>query len=530
MTKLLKFLQENKLFFILLGIYVLLRLIFLNVNYTEWGDTFRMVRASDFLSHLTWPWDEKRWPFYSILLVPGIYLNNPILWGRLLAVIISVFTFLFIYLIYLNFVSQNKKYAIIACVLTAVTSVFAYWSIRVMADPFFTLLVVAYLFLFLKYFSNKNLSFLQKTLMSILLLIATMTRLEGVFLVTATGLFLLLNKRIKDIIYVALPQLIIYLPWTIYAKFLYSGAVQNDYLTEASRFVFTFDRFIYFFSYTIFILTIPISIYFIYGGVKQLLNNKSNKIKYLVPLLFIVQEIFLGAIWTPSLPRIYTPIVPFLVIVMVYGLEKTKKLGYKFIFSSFILTGLFFILQYQQRLYFLGVSKLPFAITVLFSFFVIFLVIAFPFYKKRILIIYFLLIGLLISFTTIYNQKDIYKTVRQGTEYLENKTGKVAYADETGVTEWYLRNNSYYLVSNKSYSYNEMLNLFKKNNVKYVLETTEFNRGSKFDDITDNNDYTLVATFKQPIRDIFDQFLDNISIVSDKDYTVFVTQIYKLNY
>ena len=35
--------------------------------------------------------------------------------------------------------------------------------------------------------------------MSAILLIATMTRLEGVFLATATGLILLINKRIKDI-------------------------------------------------------------------------------------------------------------------------------------------------------------------------------------------------------------------------------------------------------------------------------------------------------------------------------------------
>ena len=116
-----------------------------------------------------------------------------------------------------------------------------------------------------------------------------------------------------------------------------------------------------------------------------------------------------------------------------------------------------------------------------------------------------------------------------GVEYLENKTGKVAYADETGVTEWYLRKNSYYLISNISYSYDEMLNLFKAENIKYILQTSEFNRGSKFADITSNKDYTLLVTFKQPIRDLFDQLLENIGIAEDKDYTVFVTQIFKVN-
>src|SRR3990167_1156720 len=119
MTRLLNYLQQNKLFFIFLGVYVLLRLIFININYTEWGDTFRMVRASEFISNLSWPWDEKRWPFYSLLLVPGIYLNQPILWGRILGIIISTFTLAFIYLTYISFVSKNKKYALVAVILTS---------------------------------------------------------------------------------------------------------------------------------------------------------------------------------------------------------------------------------------------------------------------------------------------------------------------------------------------------------------------------------------------------------------------------
>ena len=229
MTRLLKLLQNNKPFFIFLGIYVLLRLIFINVNYTEWGDTFRMIRASEFLSNGSWPWDEKRWPFYSFLLVPGSYLNAPILWGRLLGVVISVFTLTLIYLTYREFISKNKNYAVVTVVLTAITSVFSYWSIRVMADPFFTLIVVAYSYLFAKFFSNKNLSVLLRVLMSVILLVATMTRLEGIFLVTATGLYMLLHKRFIDLIYITMPQLIIYLPWTIYAKFLYQGSVQNEF-------------------------------------------------------------------------------------------------------------------------------------------------------------------------------------------------------------------------------------------------------------------------------------------------------------
>jgi len=529
MNKLLNFLQKNKLFFIFLAIYILVRLIFININYTEWGDTFRMIRASDFLSHFSWPWDEKRWPIYSLLLVPGLYLKAPILWGRLLAIVISSFTFTFLYLFYLNFISKNKSYAVLAVTLTALTSTFAYWSIRVMADPFFTLIVVAYLYLFLKLFSNKNLPVLQKLLMSVILVIATMTRLEGVFLVTATGLYLLLNKRMIDIIYIAISQLLIYVPWTIYAKFLYSGPVQNDYLTEASKFVFNIDRVIYFFTYTTFILTIPISAYFIFLAIKKLKIQNSKL--YLVPSLFILQEILLGVIWTPSLPRIYMPIIPFFAVLLIYGLEnfEIKKSKLNFITISVILTFLFAIFQYKERLYFFGVSKLPFALVVLSSLFVLILTLIYSRYAKKLLISYFIFISVLISFTTIYNQKDIYKTVKQATEYLEDKSGKVAYADETGVTEWYLRNNYYYLDSKKSYSYDEMKEVFKQENVKYILQTTEFNRGSKFDDIIQNKDYTLVKLYKQPIRDIFDQFLDNIGLASDKDYTVFVSEVYKIN-
>ena len=191
--------------------YVIIRLLLLNVNYTEWGDTFRMIRGSSYLSHFQWPWDEKRWPLYSLFLLPGIWISKPIIWGRLLGILISVVSSVFLYLFYIENISKKKRYAVLAVVFMLLSPVYAYWSVRVMADPLFLMLVISYFYYFIKFVKNREIKTKEIWLLSSLLLLITMTRLEGLFVVAGMGLYYLvalyekykanktLNNLLKDL-------------------------------------------------------------------------------------------------------------------------------------------------------------------------------------------------------------------------------------------------------------------------------------------------------------------------------------------
>ena len=574
--KLFKKLAVVNFFLIFTIIYLLIRIGLFNINYVEWGDTFRMIRAAEFLSDGTWPWDEKRWPFYSILLIPGVVFDAPILWGRVLIFIASIGTFILTYKLYLklsydfSFPSLNsdingkwfsleriknwlkekvlvknvkltEQYGMFAVVLLALSPVYAYWSIRVMADPIFGFLIILYSYFFVKNYQIRH-SYKWDVNLSLLLLCITMTRLEGLFMLLGTVAFFAVAKNAKKLILYIIPQLFVYIPWTLYAKFLYDGPVNNDYLKEAEKFVFNFDRFGYFFTYTVFILVFPPLIYFVILGITRLKNevlasNKNIYLPYLPLALFILQEIAIGFIWTPSLPRIYSPIIPFLVILAVYGFQlwQPRKTDYRFFSGVLIFTVLFSCLQYIHKMYFLGASKILFGLMLLAS--LAFLSLAtfgknFKFYLGLLIIC----ISALSSAVIIYNQKDIYKSVLQGALFAKDLADqsphkeRIAYADETGTTSWYLKNNyTYYLEQDDEVdSLEDQYKTLSNNAVTYLIVTNEFNRGSQFIDPKGDPRYELAAVFSVPVYDLLDYMLNYFGLMDKLDSDVFVTKVYRI--
>ncbi len=505
----------------------------MNVNFTEWGDTFRMIRAADYLSNGTWPFDEKRLPFYSLLLVPGIWLNAVIVWGRLLSLISSSLTLVLVYLFYLKFISANKKYALFSAITLSLTSVFAYWGFRVMADPIFTTLIISFIYFFMSFYNkDKNLLTFKKVgILSFILLAITMTRIEGAFLAFGVGLFFLLKRYWRDAFIMFIPQALIYVPWIIYTKFIYSGEVQNDYFEELQGFVFSFQRFEYFFSYSVYVLVIPCLIVFTIFGISHIRKNKLFKSRIWLPVsIFLILELIVGFIWTPSLPRIYMPIIPFVVMLSIFGFEKINLIKHKVLFVSLNLfsLGLFVYLQSSQKLYFLGASKLLFISIIGFS--ILISVSAFlPKYFNRIVFGSIIISSILISSIVIYNQKDIYNTVKQGIDYINEDPGFTAYSDETGNTEWYLKDDSVYLPQNIQMNSELQYRVLKNWDAKYLLWTNEFNRGSSFVDPKADPRYTLLAVFKQEINDPFDVLLNSLKIVKDESAQVFYTKVYLVN-
>ena len=533
-------------FVIFIAIYAVLRLVLMNINYTEWGDTFRMIRGADYLSLLTWPWDEKRWPFYSFLLIPGILMNNPVGWGRLLAIFISIANLVLVYKFAKHFFSafSNKNvaekvsnlFALIAVFITAFNSVFLYWSFRVMADPVFALMVMLFFYSFIyRKTSNIKINFL----MSLLLLSITMTRLEGLFVLVSVCLYFFLQKNFRLLFLYFLPQLLIYLPWTVYAKFIYSGSVENNYFNEAQSFEFNLQRISYFGFYTLFILGSPILLYFLIIGIqniyKRLDFKSSQHSRYLPLVLFLLMEFGIGFIWTPSLPRIYMPVIPFLSIICAYGILKFKfPLDLDLKARLFLVLGFFSVLflggQVFFRMYFFGASKLLLPLLAICIGFVL----VFAFSNRKTFLKYFVFFTftylILQSGTVLYNQKDIYKSVKMGIDgTLLKENSKIAFSDETGNTAWYLRTNGFYVKPDILFeTSNDQYNFLKVNEVEYILVTNEFNRGSSLQDPRGDQRYLLEQVYSIPQHDLIEYIIGVLKVYPEAPTQVFVTKLYKV--
>ena len=63
-------------------LFVLLHLLLLNVNTAEWGDSYRILRASEYIRDGSYPQDEKRPPLFSFVLALRPENVDAVLWGR----------------------------------------------------------------------------------------------------------------------------------------------------------------------------------------------------------------------------------------------------------------------------------------------------------------------------------------------------------------------------------------------------------------------------------------------------------------
>src|SRR3972149_10611486 len=63
-------------------LFILVHFFLLNVNTAEWGDSYRILRASEFIRDGSYPEDEKRPPLYSLVLAARPAAADPVLWAR----------------------------------------------------------------------------------------------------------------------------------------------------------------------------------------------------------------------------------------------------------------------------------------------------------------------------------------------------------------------------------------------------------------------------------------------------------------
>ena len=63
-------------------IFLFLHFVLMNINVAEWGDSYRILRASEFIREGQYPENEKRQPLFSVFLALRPTNIDQVVWGR----------------------------------------------------------------------------------------------------------------------------------------------------------------------------------------------------------------------------------------------------------------------------------------------------------------------------------------------------------------------------------------------------------------------------------------------------------------
>lgn len=468
-------------------LFFLLHLIFININSAEWGDSYRILRASEFIRSGVYPDDEKRPPLFSLVL--SVHPNNVdvILWSRIIMLIISLLCLIIYEKLLIHHV-KDHRFVFLGMILFIGNPIFLYWSVRIMADTFFALLVLASFYLYTK---NKNyLSFRSSFIVGLLTGLAILTRFEGYLLLASLIGAILLNgvnwKRpfsnlkegIRELIPFLLAVLLTVVPWIIYRN-----PFSSKYFEEPSGRTYDFKMvWTYLVTLVALLGVFPLTALLF----TQLKGYKKFFINNLHIALFALSELILILLWPAAIPRLFVPLIPLLIISSISALMGSweEKTDLKKQLILFVLILLFYVLsQYFLKLQFLVLSKsIFFMIVILQS--MIFLAMI----RKKFLILSSLSFFVLFlwSSTVIKSHKDIFISVKSSGEYVrDNISGVVAYNDVSSVSDFYLNVLSspnvsgfyYNTESKKSMAYDALV----KTGADYLLITNEHNTSMELD-------------------------------------------------
>jgi len=353
----LKRITSNKIRFIFAA-FLVFRLFLLNINYAEWGDSYRILRASEFIRSGSYPQDEKRQPVYSLMLAARPFGVDPVLWGRIEMLVVSVAMFWMFYKIVQQF-DLSKRARKIALWLLILNPVLLYWSIRIMADVPFAFLMLLTFYLYDRW--KDSLTHKELFVLGLLVGLAVLTRFEGYILGFSLGLGVFLDQgwrftiddrlfnRAKRVVTLLIGFLVVTLPW-----FLYRNPVNSTYFEEPSGRVYDLNVVYIYLVSSMFLFGFSSACYFFYKYRKELVNYSRKNVAITI---FVIIELVLALIWPAAIPRLFTPVIPLLIIPLAVYVDKYFNSHEKSSFGDLlVLVGLFLIFiisQYILRLQFL---------------------------------------------------------------------------------------------------------------------------------------------------------------------------------
>jgi len=510
-------------------LFFVLHIALFNVNVAEWGDSYRILRASEYIRKGIYPSDEKRPPLFSVFTAVRPSDVDPVLWGRVVVFVFSLLAFI-VFDKLTEIYIKDEKYRLISLILFILNPVYLYWSIRVMADVPFSFFVLLAFYLLSRYVERikhrenekgrKRVGFGNLIILGVVCGLAILTRFEGYLLAIAVlaglalsdkkfhenennggktsaegsgftfklkSFFTQILKNWEKLLIFGLTTLIVISPWI-----LNRNPFESSYFEEPSRRIYDFKM----------VWTYIVSILYLFGFTSAfyfIFKKPRNVILFLHKNLgittFIILDLLLILVWPAAVPRLFVPLIPFFVLIFTisfrdfaetFGKSKGKTfagISADTIFPAFLL--LFYVVsQYFLKLQFLVPVKTAFAVIVLIQ---VLMLLSIYFRDSKVFFCLILLSTTFWSSSVIFNHKNIYTAIKSAGIYArDNLDGKIIFNDTTSVADWYI-NYSYPkenligekrdFSDKKELDYKSLL----KNNVSYVLITNEDNSNFNLD-------------------------------------------------
>lgn len=486
---------------LIFGVFLLSHLLLININRVEWGDSYRILRAAEHIRDFSYPSDEKRPPLFSAFLAlrPCTQLD-PVLWGKIFMLLISIASF-WVFLLISQRVLKNKKAVITSLLLFTFNPTYFYWSLRIYADVFFALQVLILTLLYLKWRDQLNPK--RTAILAFISVLSIITRFEGYLLTLSLGLGLLLSdfentfflkdvfqeifsknknlqkirisNHIKNVFLYGILVLVFLLPY-----WLWRNPLDSSYFSEPSGRSYDLAMVVRYSLSLFFLFGFTSAFVFLITDCRKVFSF-FNKYKFLG--IFVFLELILIFAWPAAIPRLFVPIIPLLILPLsqsIYSFfgEKQKYKVYIVLASAGFL-GLYLVGQRIFGMQFLvPMFKVVLGIGLVNLLSLIFL------YKKQFKV--FLLIIVLSmgvwTYAVVYSHKDIYATIRSSLDYSrENLAGVIAYNDTSSASSWYLNDdpNAPNDIEGKYFEYGSSDQLSQENlknkGYDYLIFTNEHN-------------------------------------------------------
>jgi len=506
-----------------------LRILLFNVNISEWGDSYSIVRAAENLrSNFSYPVDEKRLPLFSVLIALNPLPVEFLVWAKILQVILTAgILFLTFKLAKRLFPNLSSDYCLLPIAYCLFSPVFLYWSLRVVGEVLLTFLV---LLSFEIYYSKHKWCF---PLLGIVCGLAALTRYEGFLLAAAIGLGFLLAKKTRAFILHSLFFILAVSPWFIRNFLVFGNPLHSTYFSEPSTYTYNLKTVFTFLASLIFLFGFPSVFNFVVAGLVPAFKRQPRGLQ--LPLfIFILLELLLILFWPAAVPRLFLPLIPIFMIFIVGGLEslgQPQGLRLQVCLVSLVLTVLYILSQYFLRLHFLVLSKSGLALIAVLGFLSAISWLIFDFKRaKKIFLGLFLVSEMVASFVVINNHRLIYSDALKAAQFAHNLDGLVGYSDETGVVEYYLSEKGRKL-PNDFFESPQQWQWLRENQIKYILATDEYEQLSRFKVFSDpvyKDSFRLLQSWEVGAADVFDRWLMQRGIFPQREYPVKHSWVYEV--
>lgn len=479
-----------------LSVVFLIRVFFLSVNAVEVGDSYNLLSAAEALRQFSYPLAEKRLPLFPFLLALNTH-SDMVLWGRLLALSLSGMTIGVALFCARRFSFSTTQRLSVLC-LICTQPVYAYWSGRIMTDVLFGFLLLCLGFvLSTTRVVTVSTAFQSGVLVGLLML----TRYEGFLLLPVVFLLLQRWGDLRAAVLSLLPAGLLFVPWVLRSLLLFGSPFSTAYTSEVASTLPSPQALVENGAYLLFLFG-PFTALLLYRGVQRLWRFQPRYVFFSLGYLLCLLPVVL--LWAAAMPRLLFSLIPLFSPIVVAGLEGATTWRQRALMAvSLCIMSVVGIFLHME---FLSGSFATFLLVLLLfcGWFAILLATSYrQAWFSIVLVVIISVSQALVAGAVMYRAQMRGSTTLSAVQFATNlPEGTIGFADETGISSWYLRTRGKYWSADTGYV--EAMNWMREEHIRYLVLTNEHaEEGATFlvvYDIEEKDKFKRLARFERHER------------------------------